>query len=80
MKTSELIKELETINEWRRGAHETQPNPTHVGKMIDEAIVKLNRYDVALDQAVAYLEVLNEDVKNRAVEMQIKEFRKLMSK
>jgi len=54
------------------------PDPKQTGRVIDEAIAKLNKYDVALSQAVAYLEVLNEDAKNLTVEMKLKEFRKLL--
>jgi len=37
-KKEKTIIELEYYNEWRRGADTKMPNPTKVGKTIDEAI------------------------------------------
>ena len=38
MKTETVIKNLTTLNEWRRGGQIEQPDPAEVSKTIDEAI------------------------------------------
>ena len=41
--TDTIIKYLKLYNEWRRGDEKMgQPNPTEIGKLIDEACEKLS--------------------------------------
>jgi len=51
MKTKELITKLKHYNAWRRGEHDAQSDPKHIGEWIDEACEKLGDKDKKLKDA-----------------------------
>ncbi|MBD3216591.1 MAG: hypothetical protein GF311_28510 [Candidatus Lokiarchaeota archaeon] len=48
-KVEEIIKKLKEYNSWRRGEDDTleMPNPTEIGKIIDEVISILKKNTIA---------------------------------
>lgn len=52
MTTEELVYNLRTYNEWRRGGEDPQPSPKDIGEWIDEACEKL----ISLTQQLEQLE------------------------
>lgn len=50
--TETIIKYLKLYNEWRRGDEKMgQPNPTEIGKLLDEACEKLVSLERERDEA-----------------------------
>jgi len=55
--TETIIKYLKLYNEWRRGDEKMgQPNPTEIGKLIDEACEKLVSLERERDEALKEVE------------------------
>lgn len=48
MTTEELVNNLRTYNEWRRGGDDPQPSPKDIGEWIDEACEKLEESEQEL--------------------------------
>ena len=55
--TETIIKYLKLYNEWRRGDEKMgQPNPTEIGKLLDEACEKLVSLERERDEALKEVE------------------------
>ena len=69
--TDTIIKYLKLYNEWRRGDEKMgQPNPTEIGKLIDEACEKLSLLERERDEAREQLKEARKHLKdaNRGAE------------
>ncbi len=63
--TETIIKYLKLYNEWRRGDEKMgQPNPTEIGKLIDEACEMLISLERERDEAREALMAFNHDKKH----------------